>query len=481
MISASPQQRNNMDSELVRNIQVFFRALCEFAPHHQADESRRTTLTCVKSPYSVTTQGRPRSRSPTSRQGRDPTQPVDTPLELLKALASTHLDTTHPYLRLTTDSPTPLLRSIYQLLVYGEALFLKHQGELLSYWEALAQSHECDVAWDTALLAALMHSFACALRELHDITDDDLPDLLRKKREFWEVLANDSLLGLRDVYMNEHPALRNLILDLMIVASQASAGTFVFYKRRAEYLLNIGKMTGLYKLDISGVEELENLLANGDIKGIYLSICQTDVRTITNEEYIEAMREFYAKMFVTELKMSLIIYGVTLTGKQVIIDDSEPEFSADYQTLLKAYRILILMHEFAHFLLRVSTRTFSEFMRCSTPSEYGHLPPPLTMTRVRQIIQDNFPIDYHGEAGTMFEVKLFGAKVEQVNVHAAVVLMDMAKSPIPVAEFAQLFKDANAIPVKRSQKMGLERGESINEREVMVLGTCGMPQPPRVD
>lgn len=189
----------------------------------------------------------------------------------------------------------------------------------------------------------------------------------------------------------------------MIVTSQASAESTIFYQRRAEYLLNIAKKRKLYKIDISGVRELERLLEIESIKAIYVTICQTDAHMISDAEYNEAIRHFCSKMFLTDLKGSLLIYGITLTSKQVIIDSSEPNLEEHYEILLKAYRILILMHEFAHFLMRASTRTFSEFIRFSTPSARGHPPTPLTMTRTRRIIQDNFPIDYHGEAGTIFE------------------------------------------------------------------------------
>lgn len=201
-----------MESECVRDMQIFFKAVCEVARDCEADESRYTTITCVEwaSPSSETI--KKRSRSTTPKRDRSPANSDSTLLASLKGLASTHIDTAHPYLHPTKAPPSGLLRNIYDLLVYGEGLFMKHQRELLRFWDVLAQSRECDVPWDAALLAALAHSFTCVLRELHDILDTYLPGLLRRKREFWEVLAHVNLVRLRDTFMNKHQAMRNLIL-----------------------------------------------------------------------------------------------------------------------------------------------------------------------------------------------------------------------------------------------------------------------------
>jgi len=273
-----------------------------------------------------------------------------------------------------------------------------------------------------------VHSFACALRELHDVSDKRLPDLMR-----------------------------NLILDILIVTGQTSDATSTYFKQRATFIVTTWPEESIEKLDSRGMSELDSLLAYEEIKGIYLSICQTVTPVITADVYTQAQRHFMDNIYLSELLSSLMIYGITLTGRQVIIDNTELGTRKHRHLLQKAYILLILLHEFSHFLLRASTKTIQEFLQWATPPE-TELRPSAVVTRVRQIIKDNFPINYHGEAGNIFEEKLFGAKLKKVNIHSAKVLMEMAKRPKALRDFTREFNDVNKIRVKPGQMMGLERG-----------------------
>jgi len=84
------------------------------------------------------------------------------------------------------------------------------------------------------------------------------------------------------------------------------------------------------------------------------------------------------------------------------VDNTEPEY--DSVVLEKAYLILNLMHEYAHFLLKVSI----------PPLDVLHIPNLYSLNHYsRQIIQDNFPINSHGDAGTMLEKQLFGSQLKK--------------------------------------------------------------------
>jgi len=473
-----------MNSRFIQEHQLFLRALCEIA--QRCKPSEEFSDICIQGPLPhLAEQAERASRSlhrslsprrPDTREevkGRPAIE--ESSLKLLEGVVKRHIDERHPYLHPTEAPATPVLQDIYTLLVYGEALFDKHQRELLGHWNLLAESIDGNIPWEAALLGALVHNHACILRELHDKSDSCLPDLLIKKLKYWHVFAYGGLTEIRDNFQNDHLVIRNLALNVMIVTSQTTGGDSKFFSSRAAFLKNPEKP--LTQIQAKSISELRLLLLNPEVRQIYKSVCTTPMHTITDAEYNEAICEFMGNMYCTELKQSLGLYGVTLTGRQVVIDNSEPQDSRDLTILKKAYRIIILLHEFAHFVLRVSTRTLKEFLATATPIPEGQPPSISKITPVRQVIQDNFPLDYPGEAGNLLENELFGKKPKLINLHAARILLEMAAHPQPLSIFKEEFGKANKLKVSESGKMGLERGRLGAGEHTMTFASCGMLQP----
>lgn len=394
-------------------------------------------------------------------------------LKQLETMVKGHINEQHPFLNPTEVPSSPVLRDIYTLLVYGEALFEKHQRELLGHWNLLAESIDGNIPWEAALLAALAHNHACILRELHDIKDSCLPDLLMNKLKYWRIFAYGGLVEVRDNFQNDHLVLRNLALNVMIVASQGAGGDSKFFSSRAAFLENPEK--SLTQILPKFLPELRPLLLNHEIRQIYMTLCSTPTHTITDAEYTNAIREFLGNVYCSELKQSLGLYGVTLTSRQVVIDNSQPRSSQDFE-MLKAYRIIILLHEFAHFVMRVSTRTLKEFLATATPTPEDQPSAAIQMTPVRQVIQDNIPLDYHEEAGNILEKELFGKKPKLINIHAAKVLLGLAARPHPLSVFRDEFGKANKQKVPKGGEMGLERDRFGGGEHTMTFASCGMLQ-----
>ena len=389
-----------------------------------------------------------------------------------------YVGTDHPFLTSAQTDPSPITRSLHTLLIHGEALFLKHRGELMGYWDTFVASGTGEIPCESAVWAGLVHCHACILRELYDIPAFLLRSLFRKKRGFWEVLATVSIPKLIADYSGEPFISRNLLLDTMLSASLAQEESSDFFTRQGEFVSMAIRTRPVQPMPRRMHSEVESLLNQDEIKALYLSICKTPSNQLTDTMYYSVISDFLDRLYLTNIHYKLFdVYGITLTGRQVIIDDTLPTDEEHFETLVKGYRIVIILHEFAHFLIRAPTRTVKDFMKTATPkkdwtSDYN----PQGKTPIRILIEEHFPISKHGEAGYLLETELFGSELTHINVAASVELLRMAECPKPLKTFKHDFCTLNQLSAGESSRMGLDRRGKVR-KDIMLFGRCGMPQP----
>jgi len=382
----------------------------------------------------------------------------------------------HPFLQPAQSHPSPVVRALNTLLVYGEALFLKYREELLAAWDLFVSSEKGDIQWEAAVKAVLVHCHACILRELHDIPDQSLCTLLPIKQSFYQSLSEANLAALIDVYGNKGFVERSLMLDVILAAGQARQELDQFFTLRGFFVTLATKTKPIHSLSRGNFPEVEQLLRNEEIKCLYLSICTTRESKQIARKYDGAVLDFLSNLYMTNLYAVLNIYGVTLTGRCVIVDNEIPMTPEHFNVLSKGYYLVSILHEFAHFLMRASTRNVKEFISTSTPTKANKTEVPCR-TETRRLIELNFPIENHGEAGYLLEGKLFGPELGYINAAAAEKLLELASQPKPLAVFRAEFCTANNLPYEVSPRMALEKGHASFGKDTMVFGRCGMPQP----
>jgi len=384
----------------------------------------------------------------------------------------------HPSIAPAQSDPSPILRALHSLLIYGEALFLKYMPEVIGYWSALADSPRGDIPWNSALLASLVHCHACLLRELHDIPDDLLIRLLWAKHGFWEALSTVNILKLTETYSPEPFIVRNLLLDVIIDASQSRLRDELFFSRRGECISMTISLKRIRQIPIHFYQEVGQLLNQEEVKSIYLKICRNQQNPINERIYHSAISDFLSNLHFSNIHVVLMnVYGVTLTGRQVVIDNTEPLPGKHCTALKRAYVIVIMLHEYAHFLIRAPTNNVREYMNTATPTKKQTQSALQVQTQVRALIQDLFPLHEHGEAGYKLEKKLFGSELSYINAAASMILLKMAEEPMPLANFKREFGKANKLSEAESPRMLLNREGGRVGKDVMFFGRCGMPQP----
>jgi hypothetical protein len=359
-----------------------------------------------------------------------------------------YVGTAHPFLHSAQQHPNPIVRVLRILLVYGEALFLKYREDLMTWWEEFGSSEKGDIKWDLAMRAALMHCHVCILRELHDIPDNALCYLLSNKHLFYQSLATVNIATLIQKYGEKDSATRNLMLDMMLITSQARQETDSFFAERAMFVSMAIQTDPMWKMPRDAFPELENLLKNDEIKSVFLTLNRKNRRI--EGVYDSTLRTFMNSLYFTNINTVFKLHGITLTGRVVILDSETYMEGEHCEVLSKGYRILSALHEFVHFFLKASTRNVSEFISTGTPRT-----DPTSKTQVRRLIQLKFPIDDQGETCYLLERHLFGEDLEYINVAAAEKLREMTREPKPLKTFRKEFIDANNLPADISPRMRL--------------------------
>jgi len=392
----------------------------------------------------------------------------------------------HLYIVSAQTAPCSITRALYILLIYGEALFLKFMPDLLKYWQDLVSSPRGDIPWDFAVLAGLVHCHACLLRELHDLSVAELYILFCAKQGFFKALSTMSIPRLIEDYSREPFVTRNLMLDMMLAASQGRGNDVAYFSRRGEFISMAIRISPIRKIPREQYPELEQLLNQDEIRSMYLSICTTRTNRLNISKYSAAVSDFLDNLYSTNLHYAFDrVYGVTLSGRQAIIDDTLPIRGEHFEALRRGYRAVIIIHELAHFLVRAHTNTVKDFLKNATPTKEATLDSEPQhqdceviehRTQVREVIDANFPLDEHGEAGYMLEEVLFGGELTHINAAASMQLLELAQQPRSLAAFKHDFEIANKLPMERSPRMPLHREGSAG-KGIMFFGRCGMPQP----
>jgi len=383
----------------------------------------------------------------------------------------------HPSVASAQTAPCSITRALHCLLIYGEALFLKYNPDLLKYWEDLVNSPRGDIPWDSAVLAVLVHSHACLLRELHDLPDAEIRDILCAKQSFFKALSTVSIPRLIEDYKREPFVTRNLMLDTIIGASQARGNDDAYFSRRGLFISMAIRISPINQLRRECYSELEQLLNQDEIRSMYLSICTTRANKLNISMYNAAVSDFLDNLYSADLLSAFDhVYGVTLSGRQVIIDDAHPNRGEHFEVLRRGYRAVIIIHELAHFLVRAHTNTVKDFLKNATHTKEATFDSvPQHRTEIRDAIEANFPFDKHGEAAYMLEEALFGEELTHINAAASMLLLGMAKQPRSLSSFKRDFEIANGLPMEESPRMPLQR-EGRTWKGVMFFGRCGMPQ-----
>ena len=383
----------------------------------------------------------------------------------------------HLYIVSAQTAPCSITRALYILLIYGEALFLKFMPDLLKYWQDLVSSPRGDIPWDFAVLAGLVHCHACLLRELHDLSVAELYILFCAKQGFFKALSTMSIPRLIEDYSREPFVTRNLMLDMMLAASQGRGNDVAYFSRRGEFISMAIRISPIRKIPREQYPELEQLLNQDEIRSMYLSICTTRANKLNISMYNAAVSDFLDNLYSADLLSAFDhVYGVTLSGRQVIIDDAHPNRGEHFEVLRRGYRAVIIIHELAHFLVRAHTNTVKDFLKNATHTKEATFDSvPQHRTEIRDAIEANFPFDKHGEAAYMLEEALFGEELTHINAAASMLLLGMAKQPRSLSSFKRDFEIANGLPMEESPRMPLQR-EGRTWKGVMFFGRCGMPQ-----
>ena len=314
------------------------------------------------------------------------------------------------------------------------------------------------------------------MRELHDIPDNVLGALLSAKQRFYQSLANFNIATLVQVYGGKDFVTRNLMLDVILITSQAKQGTRSFFAKRALYV-SIGiQSEPILQMSRETFPELESLLSNNEVKSLFLTVCRTRDNRHIEEIYEGTLSAYLNSLYFTDIHEVLEIYGVTLTGRVVILDSETYTAGEHCEVLSKGYRIVSALHKFSHFLLRAPARNVKEFISTNSPTKTLRTDPP-SETQVRRLIQLNFPLDDHGEAGYILERQFLGKDIKHINAAAAEKLLEMARGPKTLEVFQREFNEANSLPLNVSPQMRLERGHAGVGENTTVFGRCGMLQP----
>lgn len=337
--------------------------------------------------------------------------------------------------------------------------------------------HQKDIPWESAVLAGLIHCHACILRELHDVPLSMFREILYVKQGFWEALATVSFPNLIAEYNSAPFLTRNLLLNMMLNASQAQENTRDFYSSQGEFISMRRRTELIVQMPRGQYPEMEQLLNNDEIKAVYMTICRTRANRLNDAMYHSAIKNFLSNLYATNLHRTLGIYGTTMTCKQVIIDTSVPPNVEHFNVLMRSYRIVIMLHEFAHLLIRVHTNNVRDFLQTTTPEKDPNMTPsPQERTPVRSLIGEHFPFSEHGEAGYILEKQLFAKDLFYINASAAAVLLEMAAHPKPLTSFQTEFNSALDLPDQVSPRMQLGRSGRAG-RDVMFFGRCGILSP----
>ena len=388
------------------------------------------------------------TRSRSHSTGPIPSQKSENTIQDLALLSSIqpwmkrYVDQSDTYAIRAKIQSDPKERYIYQLIIYGEALYERCEDQILSCHVELANSPEGDIPWDRALLAAFASVHAAALRQLIDLSNYDIDKLFPYKKCFWKCLAVNSFEALVEKYKREHFKIRNLLCLGITLAGDSTSACEKEYECIVRTLSKAKpfKMTPLARETRAGMTRLLRL---PQIERVYQDLFEQHFSHFPSV-YARARENFLNSIYAVRLQEDFNTYGITVSPSLVVVDIPGLALTCDApRELIEAYQCIILLHEFGHYLLRAEAQTWGQFKATVTPKTG---PPALSRSSSRPTeakIRQQFPFPERGEAGDLVESALFDTEhLSKINKKAAVVLLHLDRST-SIRAFQSSFHEQN--------------------------------------
>lgn len=359
---------------------------------------------------------------------------------------------------------------ICYLTVYGKALFQMFEDEIRMRWTRYEDSTIENLDWRECVQAILSLAHAHLLKALITLSNKALLLLLWTKSAYWSAFCSQALSTILELPSDTSVPLKAFLLEILYdAATEVDADTAYFT------LISL-LMSKPYRLEISKVHSttlscFRRIMANRDLKKKYRSLVYENDIAAFEERYQAAVDAFISGVHMGQIHAAAGVYGLTLPNRSVIVD-MIPEVNA---TLCQAYQVIVMLHEFAHFMTRCKCRCVGEYRRIATPPGIGRVlstqatnKDPLLMR-----IDTLFYCPPSGEAGAFLETAVFGSQLDTLNLKAAKILLTLQPSD-SLAKFKLRFIEAN----KRSQSaenpsVGMKHRKCAGTKESITIGRCG--------
>ena len=180
---------------------------------------------------------------------------------------------------------------------------------------------------------------------------------------------------------------------------------------------------------------------------------------IVNGDYLSLITQILENTFLVEFPDTN--HGLTLPNRSIVID-LKNEFTNTLH--VSAFRLVILIHEIGHFIVRLKCRSFQDFLEYKSP-ECSFEEPPRSKKKSKKIY--SIP-----ESGFELEKQIFGDRLNKLNSLAAEFIMD--NNNWLTKDFQKMFRKLNS-KTKDSDGNRLESVRmrtSINDQLEFINNWC---------
>ena len=410
------------------------------------------------------------------------------------------------------------------LAIRGDHIYRQHKDMILRDWNMLQSFNDGELDFRVGLRAAYGCALVCVTRNFARLRPDQVSTWLDASHSLWKALAQCSIDRLTEMYGSLRDLeTQSLLLDAIIERSRLIKENSPMYTTLSALLLESNSIEGKCHITPNPVARetadlFQNILTNRDVEEEYKKLYARLYDPASFQDAYAAARGCRL-MSVPGLLPFWDLYGVTLQGGVIYVDQLK-EKSKELST---RYQLCILLHEFAHLLLRVNKTRWNSFHQVATPAQAAspvkrpsegtsktpkkqrkqkeaesapkevstleglhQLSPPLVqapqsaaeaMQTIVAHVNEVFSCRDRAEAGYDIEAAIFGKRLTFLCVSSARVLIKWANHSYKLRQFTVKFNQKNTTAnLAQEESTTMRRTEDLTSSVdfVLVRGMCGV-------